>query len=203
MPAPPPLHPLPTDATLTVTRAAQVLGVHANTVRTWSEAGRLRYYRINKRGDRRYRLSDLHRFLSAAVSGPTPGADSNGRGSRTRRELGRLDRQSPTESLDGPGDVASTVKALTTLGRLTFGTAGSTADPEMLLGSATRIIREASSFSHVSAWRLVGGHLEPVAVSGSMGLRPDSVAADRGLVGQALKRPGQVVDDDPAAGRAD
>ena len=41
------LHPPPTDATLTVTRAARVLGVHPNTVRAWSDAGRLRYYRIN------------------------------------------------------------------------------------------------------------------------------------------------------------
>ena len=57
-------HPRPLDATLTVTRAAEVLGVHANTIRAWSDAGRLRYYRINPRGDRRYRLSDLQRFLA-------------------------------------------------------------------------------------------------------------------------------------------
>src|SRR3954451_12140642 len=61
-------HPRPLDATLTVTRAADLLGVHANTVRAWSDAGRLRYYRINPRGDRRYRLSDLQRFL--ATLGP-------------------------------------------------------------------------------------------------------------------------------------
>ncbi|HEU0245311.1 MAG TPA: GAF domain-containing protein, partial [Candidatus Limnocylindrales bacterium] len=50
-----------------------MLGVHPNTVRAWSEAGRLRYYRINERGDRRYRLTDLQRFLAAAESG-TPAA---------------------------------------------------------------------------------------------------------------------------------
>ena len=54
-PAPAPWTPRPGDATLTVTKAARVLGVHPNTVRAWSEAGRLRYYRINERGDRRYR----------------------------------------------------------------------------------------------------------------------------------------------------
>ena len=59
-------HPRPLDATLTVTRAAEVLGVHANTVRAWSDAGRLRYYRINPRGDRRYRMGDLQRFLAAS-----------------------------------------------------------------------------------------------------------------------------------------
>src|SRR4051812_384259 len=47
-----------------------MLGVHPNTVRAWSDAGRLRYYRINPRGDRRYRLGDLQRFLAAAETNP-------------------------------------------------------------------------------------------------------------------------------------
>src|SRR5215471_16961553 len=64
----------PGDATLTVKKAASVLGVHPNTVRAWSEAGRLRFYRINDRGDRRYRLGDLHRFLAAAEAPAQPGA---------------------------------------------------------------------------------------------------------------------------------
>ena len=67
------LPPRPTDATLSVTKAARLLGVHPNTVRAWSDAGRLRYYRINPRGDRRYRLGDLQRFLAAAESAPTDG----------------------------------------------------------------------------------------------------------------------------------
>ena len=70
--------PRPGDATLTVTKAAQVLGVHPNTVRAWSEAGRLRYYRINERGDRRYRLGDLQRFLAAAESPATAGVPEGG-----------------------------------------------------------------------------------------------------------------------------
>src|SRR6187431_1616472 len=71
MPPPVSRTPRPGDATLSVTKAARVLGVHPNTVRAWSEAGRLRYYRINDRGDRRYRLGDLQRFLSAAETGPS------------------------------------------------------------------------------------------------------------------------------------
>src|SRR5215467_1186886 len=59
----------PGDATLSVTKAARLLGVHPNTIRAWSDAGRLRYYRINPRGDRRYRLSDLQRFLATHVGG--------------------------------------------------------------------------------------------------------------------------------------
>ena len=60
----------PSDATLSVTKAARLLGVHPNTIRAWSDAGRLRYYRINPRGDRRYRIGDLQRFLAAAAGGP-------------------------------------------------------------------------------------------------------------------------------------
>ncbi len=54
------------DAILTVTRAATVLGVHPNTVRTWSDQGRIPFLRVNARGDRRYRMADLARFLEDA-----------------------------------------------------------------------------------------------------------------------------------------
>ena len=70
----------PADATLSVTKAAHVLGVHPNTIRAWSAQGRLRFYRIDDRGDRRYRLGDLQRFLAQAESHPEP--------SRGRRNLG-------------------------------------------------------------------------------------------------------------------
>src|SRR5262245_66287721 len=68
----------PGDATLTVKKAARVLGVHPNTVRAWSEAGRLRFYRINDRGDRRYRLGDLQRFLAAAEAPAVHGVGDHG-----------------------------------------------------------------------------------------------------------------------------
>ena len=58
------------EAALSVTRAAAVLGVHPNTVRAWSDAGRIRYFRINDRGDRRYRLADLQKFLASAAAEP-------------------------------------------------------------------------------------------------------------------------------------
>ncbi|MBP1704464.1 MAG: hypothetical protein H6Q36_203 [Chloroflexi bacterium] len=53
-----------------MTKAARLLGVHPNTIRAWSDQGRLPYYRINERGDRRYRLGDLQRFLAAAERRP-------------------------------------------------------------------------------------------------------------------------------------
>src|SRR5437870_1993732 len=90
VPATTTLRPRPIDATLSVTRAAEVLGVHANTVRAWSDAGRLRYYRINPRGDRRYRIGDLHRFLTAldAAGGSTPLADDGRAVDHGRRASG-------------------------------------------------------------------------------------------------------------------
>src|SRR4051794_28750512 len=48
-----------------------MLGVHPNTIRAWSDAGRLRYYRINPRGDRRYRMGDLQRFMAGSLAPAT------------------------------------------------------------------------------------------------------------------------------------
>ncbi|HEY3523699.1 MAG TPA: GAF domain-containing protein [Candidatus Limnocylindrales bacterium] len=75
----------PPDASLSVTKAARLLGVHPNTIRAWSDQGRLRYYRINPRGDRRYRLTDLQRFLAAAETAPDQAQLAVG----TRRSFGR------------------------------------------------------------------------------------------------------------------
>jgi diguanylate cyclase (GGDEF)-like protein/excisionase family DNA binding protein len=77
--------PRPGDATLSVTKAARVLGVHPNTVRAWSDAGRLRYYRINDRGDRRYRALDLQRFLASTVSGVSASEPEPAAGRAQRR----------------------------------------------------------------------------------------------------------------------
>ena len=53
--------------------AARILGVHVNTVRAWTDQGRLACLRINSRGDRRYAVDDLQRFLADA--GRAPGAN--------------------------------------------------------------------------------------------------------------------------------
>src|ERR1700675_2789661 len=86
--------PRPTDATLSVTKAARLLGVHPNTIRAWSDAGRLRYYRINPRGDRRYRVGDLQRFLTAAEGGNTEAA------SYTTAAARRVAERAPVEVVD-------------------------------------------------------------------------------------------------------
>lgn len=51
------------EALVSVAQAATLLGVHPNTVRAWTDAGRLPAYRINARGDRRFRRTDVERLL--------------------------------------------------------------------------------------------------------------------------------------------
>ena len=63
------------DALISVAQAAAILGVHPNTIRAWSEAGRLAAYRINARGDRRYRRGEVARLLTeggATLDEPPP-----------------------------------------------------------------------------------------------------------------------------------
>jgi excisionase family DNA binding protein len=53
-----------TDKMLTVTEVTELIHVHPNTLRRWSEQGIIITYRINSRGDRRYKKSDIDRFLN-------------------------------------------------------------------------------------------------------------------------------------------
>ena len=48
---------------LTITEVAQLLHVHNNTLRRWSDKGLIRSYHINRRGDRRFMQNDILRFL--------------------------------------------------------------------------------------------------------------------------------------------
>lgn len=48
---------------LTVTDVAKMLHTHNNTIRRWADKGIIKFYRINRRGDRRFRQEDIMRFL--------------------------------------------------------------------------------------------------------------------------------------------
>jgi diguanylate cyclase (GGDEF)-like protein/excisionase family DNA binding protein len=141
-----------------VTKAARLLGVHPNTVRAWSDAGRLRYYRINARGDRRYRLGDLHRFLAAAENGPeSPGPSATGGagapGAHLRRGMGGHERSHDAQFAPGNAERErirhrADVAAIAALGRIA-------ADPETLdevLREAALIVRQRGSFSSVAIY---------------------------------------------------
>jgi diguanylate cyclase (GGDEF)-like protein/excisionase family DNA binding protein len=203
-------HLRPIDATLTVTRAARVLGVHPNTVRAWSDAGRLRYYRINPRGDRRYRLGDLQRFLAGAAGGPPASSDpAPARPARRRAEprgdvpggfassvMAGADEPTPGAM---PSGLAAALSVMTGLGRVAESVAGGTLAADVALGTAARAIREGAGFRHVSLWRLDPELLVPVGVSGPSGARARSVAA-HSLLTDALAGRGEVVERERSGG---
>jgi len=52
-----------TDNMLTVREVSQILHVHSNTLRRWSDLGLIKSYRIGPRGDRRFRQEDITLML--------------------------------------------------------------------------------------------------------------------------------------------
>jgi diguanylate cyclase (GGDEF)-like protein/excisionase family DNA binding protein len=150
----------PGDATLTVAKAARVLGVHPNTVRAWSDAGRLRYYRINDRGDRRYRLTDLQRFLTAAAADVTT-APVDG-----LPPVSRAQRRSPMPSMLGESQAG--VDLLADLAEVASFPSG--LDPA--LDEACRRIRTATGAAVVGIWERRPGGLVPRAIASESGVGP-------------------------------
>lgn len=49
---------------LTATEVADMLHLHVNTVKRLGDRGELPFYRVCKRGDRRFRLDDVMKFLT-------------------------------------------------------------------------------------------------------------------------------------------
>jgi excisionase family DNA binding protein len=49
---------------LTTAEVAQVLHIHPNTLRRWSNDGRIKAYRITQWGDRRFKREEIARFLA-------------------------------------------------------------------------------------------------------------------------------------------
>lgn len=200
-----PITPRPIDATLTVTKAARHLGVHPNTVRTWSDQGRLRYYRINGRGDRRYRVSDLNRFLAAA--------DSSGSGRRGRDASSTLvggsaiDPGPSTQPDDGAalhgGLEVHDLPAGSMPGRLDvelvmrlaalipLGAGRKRPDLTSLLRRAATIIRTGSELDRVAIFELHGAELIPRAATGPGAARLTTLPRTFGILGQALAATGR------------
>lgn len=50
---------------LTVSEVANLLHVHPNTVRQWSDSGLLKVCRFGRRRDRRFQREEIHRFIDA------------------------------------------------------------------------------------------------------------------------------------------
>jgi excisionase family DNA binding protein len=57
---------------LTVKQVSELLHIHPNTLRRWSEEGRIPALRITTRGDRRFRKDDVQRYLDELNGGNQP-----------------------------------------------------------------------------------------------------------------------------------
>jgi excisionase family DNA binding protein len=49
---------------LTVREVSRLFHIHPNTLRRWSNKGRINAYRINPRGDRRFKREEIAQFLA-------------------------------------------------------------------------------------------------------------------------------------------
>lgn len=192
------LPPRPPDATLSVTKAARLLGVHPNTIRAWSDAGRLRYYRINPRGDRRYRLGDLQRFLAAAETGAVDGvptvppgtwggrrtidpaaAARFGAGSRAVSEPTRAD---PLDAERHHLDMSVASAVIRTVNTLD--------ETDEALETAVRAVRDAYGHHLVAIWQSRGDRLVPRAVASADVAGPFRLVdlpARYGVIGKTLE----------------
>jgi diguanylate cyclase (GGDEF)-like protein/excisionase family DNA binding protein len=190
------LPPRPTDATLSVTKAARLLGVHPNTIRAWSDAGRLRYYRINPRGDRRYRLGDLQRFLAAAENSATdPGASAGGSwGGRRTIDPAAVARFAP--AADRASRTAAPDPLETERIQLDLATAAAISrliiavgDAEEALERAVHIIRDAYGHHLVAVWQANSDRLTPraqAAADVAAPVRLMEVPSTFGILGRVL-----------------
>ena len=80
------------ESLLSVAQAAGLLGVHPNTIRAWTDAGRLTAYRINARGDRRFRRSDVVRLLVEDGTGADDAGSSHAPASGSHGDLALFTR---------------------------------------------------------------------------------------------------------------
>jgi diguanylate cyclase (GGDEF)-like protein/excisionase family DNA binding protein len=177
---------------LSVTKAARLLGVHPNTIRAWSDAGRLRYYRINPRGDRRYRMGDLQRFLAAAQGGQ---GEAGPAGPLHRRMYERPALElitTPEEAPTGLGPLGDAdrdrhredMDILVELGRI----GASATSMDAVLTDAVRAILGHGQHLAVALFELRGDRLLPRASAGA-DQHYIELPRDFGVLGLALRQP--------------
>jgi len=58
------------ESLMTPRQVAQFLQVSVCTVGRWSRQGRLAFFRVGRRGDMRYRLEDVLRFIEDSTAQP-------------------------------------------------------------------------------------------------------------------------------------
>ncbi len=192
------------ESLLSVAQAAALLGVHPNTLRAWTDAGRLTAYRINLRGDRRYRRGEVERLLAEGASSHEQEPAVADRGAARDRELAALARLAQGSGGSAtPTTVCRTaVEALrTTLGvaRVAIYVAREGADDYTLETDTGYRVAPPSSLSDIEGVDLEGEAApKPIADDPSAPLRAQlPLAAGGELVGVL------VLEDDPGGPLAD
>jgi len=146
---------------LTVTGAARLLGVHPNTIRAWTDQGRLRCVRINERGDRRFMTSDLRSFLAAGTVNTRTVPDKRGSGRPRTSDTGDAQRALEEQLAVWGEQLRSIQKLGTRLGRLTTVS-------EIGQAICTEL-RQLIDYHNVRVYRVQGEDAIPVAWRGELG----------------------------------
>ena len=167
--------PVPGERTVSVALAASILGVHSNTVRTWTEQGRLPVLRINARGDRRYRVADLEAFLEAARQVPRP------LGGRRQRWL--AEPSGGHAAPRGPADRRT--RELRVLGDIAQLTAHVT-DLDTTLHRICQLLREGFDYRLVGVAQLRDGAILARVAHGVPVDRLPAMPIGSGIVGSAI-----------------
>jgi diguanylate cyclase (GGDEF)-like protein/excisionase family DNA binding protein len=209
----------PADTTLSVTKAARFLGVHPNTIRTWSDQGRLHFYRINARGDRRYRLGDLQRFLAEAESAPEPAHGRRNLGGVPGRPVApfigadavELRTRPSAHLLGGRMTVVRPIVAsraihespertrldIAILAHLADLVAGDT-QPDVVMRASVELLRDRAGHDLVAIFERRDGRLVVRAARGVGADRLGSLPESQGLPARALRAEGPVAETAPA-----
>jgi putative resolvase len=51
------------DKLLKISEAAEILGVHPETLRRWDREGKINAITINERGDRRFKVEEINKII--------------------------------------------------------------------------------------------------------------------------------------------
>ena len=192
------LHRTP-DELLTIGDAAKLAGVHRNTLRAWCASGRLASVRINVRGERRIRRTDLERLLVVDPPRVSPPAALGAIPALDRR----LPRPRRLRSFAGTADHTQRARA-DVLRRIVAEVSG-TLDPKRLFDDVLDSSHELFGTNVSGLWLLEPGDY-PFRLAAHRELPPEmetvvaGIRHDEPAVGlEAIRRRMPIVLDDPTS----
>ena len=155
-----------------------MLGVHPNTVRAWTDQGRLRCLRINERGDRRYRAADLQGFLHTAAPG-----ERRSEASDTSAPAPSTDAAQPFSSAAVDSVEGGRLALLAELSRL----CASTGDSDAALRAVASTLRRAGGFESVAIGERMASGMKLRVLDASARRRASGFELDARLVEVCLR----------------